>query len=382
MEYRKQIDTSEELGKWYDEKYKEMGDGWNTPAEEINQHLDDLGVPFDQGKRLLDVGCGAGHFLVEACKRVNAHGIDISACAMRYAYRRGIEIGRVQVFSIEAQDGVFADGSWDYIVSLGSLEHVIDIDKALDNIRALLKPDGKFYFFCPNETWKHFDQPNERAMTDSEWMQLFNKHGLYVTRCKRWNDSTAFTGEKDFAYGGEIVIEPPNGNKLNIGSGQRRFDTAHGWINVDCVSRPGQVPDLLCDVGKEKLPYPDNSMEYVVLNHVYEHLNLGNGHGIIKEAFRVLKSGGSLIVTVPNIRALAQRWLTGQISDYIFFVNIYGAYQSEEGDLHRWGYTLSSLREDISSVEEWSKVGAFDWEKIAGSDIPLDWWIMGIRATK
>jgi hypothetical protein len=28
--------------------------------------------------------------------------------------------------------------------------------------------------------------------------------------------------------------------KLNVGSGQRRFDNAQGWINVDCFYREGQ----------------------------------------------------------------------------------------------------------------------------------------------
>lgn len=172
---------------------------------------------------------------------------------------------------------------------------------------------------------------------------------------------------------------------LNIGSGQRRFDTEQGWINVDCVSREGQVPDLICDVGKEPLPWKDDSIDYVVLHQVYEHFGLGEGHGLIKEAFRVLKPGGSLIITVPDIRALAQRWMTGQLTDYIFFVNVYGAYQGQDGDRHKWGYTYTGLITDMINAVypmQWAYTKRFDWRVIPGADIAKDWWVLGFEAFK
>jgi len=386
-EYRKQIDTTEELGRWYDRKYTEMGDGWNTPADEINKHLDDLGVPFDSSKWLLDVGAGAGHFIAEAQKRVRCLGVELSQVGIDYAAKRGVK--GISCISIEDWDELamryvvgLAEPRFDYIVSMGSLEHIVNLDQALDNIRKLLKPDGKFYFFCPNELWKHFDQPNERTMTDSEWMDLFAAHGLYVHTRKRWNDNTAFIGGLENTGTHKL---PPQGNKLNIGSGQRRFDTGQGWINVDCVSRPGQIPDLLCDVGKEKLPYPDISMDYVVLHQVYEHFGLGEARGLIKECYRVLKVGGTLIITIPDLRALCQRWLTGQIDDYTFGVNLWGAFQGEEGDRHKWIPTAAILVGDLETAvmpEMWFRVRYLQTWVIPGADIARDWWILGMEATK
>jgi SAM-dependent methyltransferase len=181
----------------------------------------------------------------------------------------------------------------------------------------------------------------------------------------------------------KLTSEPPKGNKLNIGSGQRRFDNAHGWINVDSTSRePDQVPDLICDVGHELLPYADGSMDLVVLHQVYEHFGCGEAMGFAKEAWRVLKVGGSLIITVPDMRALAQRWLTGYIDDWIFFVNTYGAYQGEEGDRHKWGYSRESLKKELEGTAAWAKVVGFDWRVIQGADIARDWWILGMEAIK
>jgi len=171
------------------------------------------------------------------------------------------------------------------------------------------------------------------------------------------------------------------GNKLNIGSGQRRFE-GHDWINVDCVSRPGQVPDLICDVGKERLPYADWSMDLVVLSQSYEHFGLSEGHALVREANRVLRIGGSLIVTVPNAIALAQRYLLGQITWYIYNVNMYGAYQGEPGDRHCWSYDKENLILDLMQAASWTQVRPFDWRAISGADIARDWWILGVEAVK
>lgn len=178
-----------------------------------------------------------------------------------------------------------------------------------------------------------------------------------------------------------------SGLRLNIGSGQRPFDQSHGWINIDCISRPpDQVPDVICDVGADPLPYPDGSVGVCVLHQVYEHFGLGEGHGIIRECHRVLRKDGSLIVTVPDMRALAQRWLLGQLEDYLYMVNVYGAYQGQPGDRHKWGYHDVSLMKDLNAalgdLDRWTSVRPFDFRPIPGADIARDWWIIGMESVK
>ena len=173
---------------------------------------------------------------------------------------------------------------------------------------------------------------------------------------------------------------------INVGSGQRRFESVPGvidWSNVDCVSRPpDQVPDIICDVGKERLPFDDGTADYVVLHHVYEHYNLGAADDLVRECHRVLKEGGALIVCVPNIKALAERWLKGEIKDYIFMVNVYGAYQGEVGDIHKWGYTPASLAAALHDAAKWLVIKSFDWRQIPGAEIAVDWWITGAECIK
>ena len=190
MKYRQTIQTTAELASWYDNKYQEMQGTWHTPPEECNRHLDALGVPFDMSKTLLDVGCGGGHLLEQAEKRVQTWGLDISHQAIYYAYQR-CKRTYLDRSSVDAPRLV---GAYDYIISLGSLEHVIDLDRALDNIHDALTPDGRWYFYVPNEKWIHEDQPNERTCTDWEWFQLFSRHGLRTISFVRYEDNTAFLG--------------------------------------------------------------------------------------------------------------------------------------------------------------------------------------------
>jgi SAM-dependent methyltransferase len=172
---------------------------------------------------------------------------------------------------------------------------------------------------------------------------------------------------------------------LNIGSGQLRYESVAEckWVNVDIASRPpDQVPDLLCDVGKERLPFDNESVDYCVLHHLWEHLDADPGHALAAECYRVLKPGGKLIVTVPDMRALAQRWMLGQIDDYIYFTNVYGAYQGLEGDRHKRGFHLKLLMKDLAECAPWSIIKAHDWKPIPGADIKRDWWILGAEAVR
>lgn len=196
MNYRKEIHTTPELAEWYDQKYRSMGGCWKTPPSHCNRHLDDFEVPFDQSKQLLDVGCGGGHFLAEAQKRVTAVGLEISEEAIKECKTRDVRAipGSIEDITLWAPDG--DRWTFDYIVSIGSLEHIVRLDDAFANIKKMLKDDGQWYFYVPNELWKHFDQPNERTMTDEEWTKLFTDAGFTVGDSKRWNDSTAFWGMK------------------------------------------------------------------------------------------------------------------------------------------------------------------------------------------
>lgn len=167
---------------------------------------------------------------------------------------------------------------------------------------------------------------------------------------------------------------------LNVGSGQRPF--GEGWINIDKTLHEGMPrPDHLYDGANLPDGWTDR-FDYVCLHHTLEHSNLTDGGNLVREANRVLKPNGSLLIFLPDMRALAQRWLDGGISDYIFFVNAMGAWMGHDEDYHRWHYTPTTLVEQLNNNGEWSWIKRFDWRHIPGADIAQDWWIQGWEATK
>lgn len=169
--------------------------------------------------------------------------------------------------------------------------------------------------------------------------------------------------------------------RLNVGSGQRPF--GRPFVNVDV--NPRWKPDIVAD-GASMPMFEDGSAEIIVLHHVLEHAGCGEAAPMIRECHRILKPSGSLLVFVPDMRALATRWLTRQITDQIYFTNVYGAYMNDEADRHKWGYTRESLvhfLRDSINPSRWDSVLPFDWRKIEGADIAgPDFWIAGMEAIK
>lgn len=167
---------------------------------------------------------------------------------------------------------------------------------------------------------------------------------------------------------------------LNVGSGQRPFTTIPGvaeWCNVDSQER--WEPDVCCNAAN--LPFPDESADFIVLHHVLEHFGCGEGKFLIEEAKRVLKPGGSLLVFVPDLRALADRWIAGGLSTQIYVTNLYGAFMGDDADRHRWGFDNNSLF-DFLRDGEWTFMGIFNWRQIPGADISRDFWILGAECIK
>ena len=171
--------------------------------------------------------------------------------------------------------------------------------------------------------------------------------------------------------------------KLNCGSGQRPFDRKLGWTNIDAQER--WQPDLVCDAAH--LPYEAGSAGIVVLHHVLEHFGCGEGLGLLQEAHRVLAPGGSLLVFVPDLQAMCQRWLAGSFDTQLFMTSVYGAYMGDEADRHKWGFTNTTLHKAIQDAAcandgGWAGIRTFDWRHVNGADLARDWWILAREAVR
>lgn len=110
-----------------------------------------LARKYAPGRRLLDVGCGRGHFLARAAQGGwNGLGIDISREVAVDAYDNyGVQIlvGDVSTLDIPRH-------SLDVITMLHALEHVRSPMRTLKVVRDLLAPDGVVIIIVPNESYE------------------------------------------------------------------------------------------------------------------------------------------------------------------------------------------------------------------------------------
>lgn len=97
---------------------------------------------------------------------------------------------------------------------------------------------------------------------------------------------------------------------LNVGCGATR--PGEPWTNLDClhdVLKPG-TPERIqldsepnyvnFDIANGSLPFEHFSFDGVLISHVIEHFNWREAVRILADCRNVLKTGGILVVSVPN----------------------------------------------------------------------------------
>ena len=105
-----------------------------------------------------------------------------------------------------------------------------------------------------------------------------------------------------------------SGNYLDIGSGYGDLiSEVISEFNVkpyacdytdQLMQLSNQSVDIV-DLNKQKLPYNNNYFDLVTLTEVIEHLE--DYRGNLKDIFRVLKPGGILVISTPNILNINSR---------------------------------------------------------------------------
>lgn len=140
------------------------------------------------GSNLLDVSCGAGFLLKAATQRgIKAYGIDISDEAVTIA-RKTAPAAEIQVG--KGEDLPFPDQTFEFLTCIGSLEHFIDMEKGLEEMRRVTKSGARLCIVVPNSKylpWQIFGQPgteqqaiNEHLMSLDAWSAKFSGHSFRI----------------------------------------------------------------------------------------------------------------------------------------------------------------------------------------------------------
>jgi len=92
---------------------------------------------------------------------------------------------------------------------------------------------------------------------------------------------------------------------LNVGCGGR-YSKAGEWINIDLQSGVEHV--IGCDVRKG-IPFGNENFDLVYHSHVLEHFSKEESGFIISECIRVLRPGGVLRISVPDLEQITRQYL-------------------------------------------------------------------------
>lgn len=135
--------------------------------------------------------------------------------------------------------------------------------------------------------------------------------------------------------------------KLNLGCG---FDIRPGYLNVDF--QDFHNPDLVADIRKLDM-LPSGFYDEIVAQDCLEHFPRCDTEPALFEWSRLLKSGGTLKLRVPNLIGLLELFLwedKQSIEDQKALVQCLFGTQAYEGDWHLTGFTQTLLDYYLSNA--------------------------------
>lgn len=139
----------------------------------------------DKDGRILDIGCANGGLLGELKRAgyTNVQGADPSpACARTARQLYDVEVMNASMFDIPEDTG-----GYDLLILGSVLEHILDLNGAVQKLRALLRPNGRVYLEVPDMTrcsllndapYQEFSAEHINYFGPVSLQNLWGKHGF------------------------------------------------------------------------------------------------------------------------------------------------------------------------------------------------------------
>ncbi len=100
--------------------------------------------------------------------------------------------------------------------------------------------------------------------------------------------------------------------KINFGCGS---DYKEGWFNIDIAGKNAKwqginKPDKMIKQNKTRFPFlKNNSIDYILVDNVIEHIEPAKVEPLLLEFNRVLKPNGILDIYVPHFKGILTKFL-------------------------------------------------------------------------
>jgi 2-polyprenyl-3-methyl-5-hydroxy-6-metoxy-1,4-benzoquinol methylase len=106
--------------------------------------------------KVLDVGCGAGRFAeIALLAGAQVTAIDLSGAVNACKANLGVS-PHLDVIQASIYDLPFRDGSFDYVYSIGVIQHTPDPERSVKEICKMVKPGGQIGLWIYDRNWKSY----------------------------------------------------------------------------------------------------------------------------------------------------------------------------------------------------------------------------------
>lgn len=188
-----------------------IGRGYDLIAEKIFVSDEFYSEVLDVAPRfsgdILEIGVGQGVVLEAIAKRGGKNirsltGIDLSERLMAMARQK---VPAAKIVRGDAESLSFADHSFDMVFMVDTFQYLLDFDKALEEVKRVLRPSGSFLVTVPNKSWilfpgyiakrKNIQPVDDHFFDFDEAKNLLERHGFKILSY-RGADAFRFYGWK------------------------------------------------------------------------------------------------------------------------------------------------------------------------------------------
>ncbi|WP_299111713.1 class I SAM-dependent methyltransferase [uncultured Winogradskyella sp.] len=177
----------QEVTKWFNGTYSKRGNWYLRPTKAYYIFLELLGAK--EGQKYLDIACGLGRLLEASTEYgLDSYGIDISSVAIEKIKEKFPDFNaRVA----NAEELPFNDKTFDLVTCIGSLERMLNIPLALQEMQRVGKQDCNYCILVRNSeanSWKYIkallNLKNKKGHQDAknleEWTTIFKTAGYKI----------------------------------------------------------------------------------------------------------------------------------------------------------------------------------------------------------
>ncbi|MDX6352177.1 MAG: hypothetical protein QOF84_6967 [Streptomyces sp.] len=159
------------------------------------------------GLRLLDVGCGAGHYAADLLERgARVTGIDGSATLLRHARERVGDRAELRLHDLETPLDFAGDATFDAVVCALVHHHIAARGQLLAELHRVLRPGGFLVLSTthPTADWRH----HGGSYYDESWVDLTLPHPSLTIRYQRMTLETLLNEWLSAGFTLERLVEP------------------------------------------------------------------------------------------------------------------------------------------------------------------------------